>query len=56
MYPTGPGTTGAQRQREALELEGVEVNERDTGLWVSLKDYGWYPTMEEIAALEEEDD
>ncbi|KAK7034014.1 Alkyltransferase-like protein 1 [Paramarasmius palmivorus] len=35
----GPGTNGAQRQKEALEAEGVEVD----GLRVNLSTYGWFP-------------
>ncbi|KAK0221498.1 MGMT family protein [Armillaria fumosa] len=37
----GPGTDGAQRQREALEAEGVEVS--DPGLKVDLRRWGWFP-------------
>ncbi|KAI0049138.1 MGMT family protein [Auriscalpium vulgare] len=45
----GPGTDGAQRQREALEAEGVEVHVGRTGdLLVSLADYGWFPAPGEV--------
>ncbi|KAH7100348.1 6-O-methylguanine DNA methyltransferase, partial [Auriculariales sp. MPI-PUGE-AT-0066] len=37
-------STGAQRQRAALEAEGVEVTVGRTGnLHVSMRDYGWFP-------------
>ena len=42
----GPGTDGAQRQREALEEENVEVREGVGGgneLLVDLAAYGWFP-------------
>ncbi|KAI0067350.1 MGMT family protein [Artomyces pyxidatus] len=45
----GPGTDGAQRQREALEAEGVEVRIGRTGeLLVDLKEDGWFPSPSEI--------
>lgn len=45
----GPGTTGAQRQRDALALEGVEVHEGGGGkLRVNVREYGWFP--EEVDA------
>jgi methylated-DNA-protein-cysteine methyltransferase related protein len=41
----GPGTTGAQRQRDALEAEGIEVTDGRTGdLRVNLAMWGWFPT------------
>ncbi len=41
----GPGTDGAQRQREALEAEDVEVRiDRANELLVDLVAYGWFPT------------
>ena len=44
------GQDGAQRQREALEAEDVEVREGRTGdLLVDFTTYGWFPTREEIA-------
>ncbi|ESK86746.1 mgmt family protein [Moniliophthora roreri MCA 2997] len=36
----GPGTNGAQRQKEGLEAEGVEVSD---SLRVDLAMYGWFP-------------
>ena len=40
----GPGTTGAQRQRDALEEEGVEVTDGRTGDFrVNLAIWGWFP-------------
>ncbi|KIN93301.1 hypothetical protein M404DRAFT_171485 [Pisolithus tinctorius Marx 270] len=40
----GPGTNGAQIQREALEAEGVEVVVGRTGeLRVDLARWGWFP-------------
>ena len=40
----GPGTDGAQRQREALEAEGVEVTDGRTGeMRVDMRTYGWFP-------------
>jgi len=40
----GPGTDGAQRQREALEAEDVEVRvSRMNELLVDLATYGWFP-------------
>ncbi|KAG6332901.1 hypothetical protein ID866_6188 [Astraeus odoratus] len=40
----GPGTDGAQRQREALEAEGVEVAIGRTGeRRVDLTTWGWFP-------------
>jgi len=41
----GPGTDGAQRQREALEAEGVEVVTVHGGgeMRVDLTRWGWFP-------------
>ena len=40
----GPDTNGAQLQREALEVEGVEVTVERLGQFkVDLKTYGWFP-------------
>lgn len=40
----GPGTTGAQRQRDALEEEGVQVTDGRTGDFrVNLATWGWFP-------------
>lgn len=42
----GPGTEGAQRQKEALEVEGVEVSTGRTGdLRVNLAVWGWFPQV-----------
>ncbi|TFK61096.1 DNA binding methylated-DNA--cysteine S-methyltransferase, partial [Pluteus cervinus] len=41
----GPGTDGAQRQKDALEAEGIEVTEGRTGDFrVNLGRWGWFPT------------
>lgn len=40
----GPGTDGAQRQRDALEAEGVEVQVGRTGEFrVDFGTWGWFP-------------
>lgn len=40
----GPGTDGAQRQRDALEAEGVQVTDGRAGeVRVDLRTYGWFP-------------
>jgi methylated-DNA-protein-cysteine methyltransferase related protein len=40
----GPGTQGAQRQRDALVAEGVEVTTGRTGeLRVDFATWGWFP-------------
>ncbi|KAJ3540484.1 hypothetical protein NM688_g6221 [Phlebia brevispora] len=42
----GPGTDGAQRQKEALEAEGIEVTVGGLGdLHVDLSRYGWFPAV-----------
>ena len=42
----GPGTDGAQRQREALEAEGVEVIVGRSGeMRVDLGRWGWFPAV-----------
>lgn len=42
----GPGTSGAQRQKEALEAEGVEVVVGRTGEFrVNLGEWGWFPEV-----------
>ncbi|KAI0703473.1 DNA binding methylated-DNA-cysteine S-methyltransferase [Cytidiella melzeri] len=58
----GPGTSGAQRQKEALEAEGVEVNAGRTGEFrVNLGAWGWFPDVGtvdvgvEVAAPETEE-
>jgi len=53
----GPGTNGAQRQREALEAEGVEVTEGRTGeLRVDLRTWGWFPQPGELQVLAGDND
>ncbi|KAF8889412.1 MGMT family protein [Gymnopilus junonius] len=53
----GPGTNGAQRQRDALVAEGVEVTTGRTGeLRVDLGRYGWFPSVDEFRAAQEGDD
>ncbi|KIM30585.1 hypothetical protein M408DRAFT_287780 [Serendipita vermifera MAFF 305830] len=40
----GPGTTGARRQAEALEAEGLTVEETRAGQFrVNFRTYGWFP-------------
>ncbi|KAF9075414.1 MGMT family protein [Rhodocollybia butyracea] len=40
----GPGTNAAERQRQALEEEDIEVVVGRTGeLKIDLKTYGWFP-------------
>lgn len=42
----GPGTDGANTQRQALEAEGVEVAVGRSGdLRVNLGEYGWFPEV-----------
>jgi methylated-DNA-protein-cysteine methyltransferase related protein len=44
----GPGTQGAQRQRDALVVEGVEVTTGRTGeLRVDFGRWGWFPAPEQ---------
>ncbi|EIW74243.1 hypothetical protein CONPUDRAFT_67832, partial [Coniophora puteana RWD-64-598 SS2] len=54
----GPGTNGAQRQREALEAEGVEVIQTQGGeLRVNLREYGWFPDVGTVdTGVENEDE
>ncbi|CAE6536682.1 unnamed protein product [Rhizoctonia solani] len=47
----GPGTTGAARQRQALQDEGVQVSQPGAGgglMRVSLTEYGWFPDPSEV--------
>ena len=45
----GPGTTGAQLQRDALQAEGVEVTTGRTGeMRVNLTEFGWFPSIAEL--------
>lgn len=47
----GPGTTGAQRQREALEEEGVEVRVIRGGEFsVNWAECGWFPEHVDLGA------
>jgi methylated-DNA-protein-cysteine methyltransferase related protein len=40
----GPGTDGADIQRQALEAEGIEVTQGRTGeMRVDMAQYGWFP-------------
>ena len=40
----GPDTDGAERQRQALEAEGVEVTVGEMGgMHVNLRTWGWFP-------------
>jgi len=42
----GPGTDGAQRQREALGAEDVEVREASANEFlIDLAAYGWFPAQ-----------
>lgn len=45
----GPGTDGAQQQRDALIAEGVEVTTGRTGeLRVDIHQFGWFPSAAQI--------
>jgi methylated-DNA-protein-cysteine methyltransferase-like protein len=45
----GPGTTGAQHQRDALQAEGVEVTTgRNSEMRVNLREFGWFPSIIEL--------
>ncbi|KAF8737913.1 hypothetical protein AX14_012188 [Amanita brunnescens Koide BX004] len=45
----GPGTDGAQRQRDALEAEGVAVTTGRTGeSRIDLGRWGWFPPSDEV--------
>jgi methylated-DNA-protein-cysteine methyltransferase related protein len=54
----GPGTSGAQHQKDALEAEGVEVAVGRTGEFrVDFGAWGWFPevgTVDIGVALHEE--
>ena len=53
----GPGTTGAQRQRDALEAEGVEVSTgRNNEMRVNLRQFGWFPSITELNLPQNQDD
>jgi len=51
----GPGTDGAQRQAQALQVEGVDAQLSRGGQYtVSLAEYGWFPEYIEHIELDEE--
>ena len=51
----GPGTTGARRQAEALETEGLTVQETRTGQFrVNFAIDGWFPaTIADATSIQE---
>lgn len=54
----GPGTDGAQRQRDALVAEGIEVTVGRTGeMRVDLGSWGWFPPPGQghVEQVEDED-
>jgi hypothetical protein len=55
----GPGTTGADRQRQALEAEDVVVSAPGLGrglMRVNLAQYGWFPDPAEFEFEDDDDD
>lgn len=53
----GDGGPGAERQREALEAEGVEVTGRPGELGrVKLNDWGWFPETVELEGVVDDED
>ena len=53
----GPGTTGAQHQRDVLQAEGVEViTGRNNEMRVNLREFGWFPSIEELNLPRRQDD
>ncbi|KAI0071459.1 MGMT family protein [Panus rudis PR-1116 ss-1] len=53
----GPGTEGAQRQKEALEAEGVEVTVTRSGDYrINLGTYGWFPGGEDGQSADGDED
>ena len=53
----GPGTTGAQHQRDALQAEGVEViTGRNQEMRVNLREFGWFPSIAELNLPQRQDD
>ncbi|KAG9099298.1 hypothetical protein FRC07_010542, partial [Ceratobasidium sp. 392] len=47
----GPGTTGADRQRQALEAENVEVGAPGMAgglMRVKFGEYGWFPDLAQV--------
>jgi methylated-DNA-protein-cysteine methyltransferase related protein len=52
----GPGTTGADRQRVALEAEGVTVTTGRTGeLRINLAEFGWFPAVGTVQTLPDQE-
>ena len=48
----GPGTEGAQHQREELEAEGVDVSTGRTGeMRIDFVRWGWFPPVGSVDAL-----
>ncbi|KAH6888978.1 MGMT family protein [Coprinopsis sp. MPI-PUGE-AT-0042] len=59
----GPGTEGAQRQKDELEAEGVEVSTGRTGDFrVDMRRWGWFPdpsiqpSRDDAVAQDDEDE
>ena len=53
----GPGTTGAQHQRDALQAEGVEVSTGRNGeMRVNLREFGWFPSITDLNLPQHQDD
>ena len=53
----GPGTSGAQRQHDALQAEGVEVTTGRNGeMRVNLREFGWFPSIAELNLPQNQDD
>ena len=53
----GPGTSGAQRQHDALQAEGVEVTTGRNGeMRVNLREFGWFPSIAELNPVQNSDD
>ena len=53
----GPGTSGAQRQYDALQAEGVEVTTGRNGeMRVNLREFGWFPSISELNPVQNSDD
>ncbi|KZT39050.1 DNA binding methylated-DNA--cysteine S-methyltransferase [Sistotremastrum suecicum HHB10207 ss-3] len=60
----GPGTSGARRQRDELEAEGIEVTGGEVGLEggndgggrVNLRTYGWFPDSVDFGEVQGDED
>lgn len=51
----GPGTDGAQRQRDALVAEGVDVTQGRNGeLRIDMRQYGWFPSVDQFRRVQED--